>query len=278
MKLIILFLFYLISWCVGGEVFRIKVTDEVPIFPKLDCFETLSNGQLVINLGVDNQLNTTQTPGINIFSPESETPPTQFPPGYTPRIFTFTIDPTVYSSIQWTLGQTSLYEPLTIDLTSLSDNFLCGAGQQGPVGPQGPQGPQGIQGIQGPQGATGAQGPKGLQGPQGVQGPQGPQGPPYNFGANCRSVSLTNVFQSTQTVFDENDPKYINPPSGVQVFYQVQCRNSVIVSCAKNEILVSGGADCGLGLVSAANRISSNSFQVTCVGITPAQATALCCK
>ena len=141
---------------------RAASADIFQLYPKLDCVEPINSTTWRVYLGAANmghlifsplayettEINNAQP---NIFDPSLYTPPTVFPPGYTPRLFS--IDISNGESTRWFLGNGTLL----IDPSQFTDSQRCGTvpGPQGPAGPAGPQGAQGPQGPQGPPGPPG---------------------------------------------------------------------------------------------------------------------------
>src|SRR5262245_19565275 len=155
---------FLIVIALSHALPRAASADILPLYPKIDCFEQRDSTTWRVYLGAFN-MHTDRTglpaevnnPQPNLFDPSLFTPPTTFPPGYTPRLFS--IDISLGDSTTWFLGNGTVL----IGPSQFTDSLRCGTvpGPQGPAGPRGDAGPVGPQGPQGLKGDTGPQGPAG---------------------------------------------------------------------------------------------------------------------
>lgn len=126
-----------------------RASDDDLVYPKLDCYSIVSADEYVFYFGTHSNKTSDAAPAINFFDPPSFTPPGTIKPGYTPHVFSVTVDPSVNTQLIWFLGSGA---PLQVLTASLGDEKLCGIGLQGPQGDPGPAGPQGDPGPTGLEG------------------------------------------------------------------------------------------------------------------------------
>ncbi len=140
------------SWMALGLVFLFTQNSPVQastVFPKFECYSAVDANNVTFWFSVDNQSTTPNTPSINIFEPTRFVPPSSFDPGFTPRVFSITVDPNADPVAYWFLDG----DIVVVDTTQPGSDKLCANSQQGPPGVQGPAG---AQGPTGPVGAPGA--------------------------------------------------------------------------------------------------------------------------
>jgi hypothetical protein len=148
--------FFFLAWLsLSGAAWA----DCPDLFPKLECFSRNGSNSVTLYFSTDNFLNTSETPAVNFFEPNIFASPSVIPPGFTPRITSVTVDPTLIPTLRWFLG----CQILTVETAVLPENLACSS-NAGPQGPQGPQGPE---------------------------GPQGPPGNPGAFFSQCRTISAS---------------------------------------------------------------------------------------
>ena len=91
------------------------------LFPKVTCFERIDTNIVTIYFGVDNFLNVSIIPAINIFDPNDFVVANSFDPGFTPRVLRITVDTTRFPIVRWFLG----CQILVVDTPNLPDDLLC---------------------------------------------------------------------------------------------------------------------------------------------------------
>lgn len=134
----------LLSLLVGAALLC-AASASADVYPKFECYSIIDANNYTLWFSVDNPHDMEVAPSVNIFEPSRFIPPSIFPPGFTPRVMSITIDPNHDNAVVWILDA----QILQINTTALSSERLCSLGQRGAQGDPGPQGPEGPPGPAG---------------------------------------------------------------------------------------------------------------------------------